>query len=187
MPAEMTNSLDIIKKCVESSESDCLGECNWFKGTAEEQQPTQETHHCVTKEEVRTSTYSATTDNCMNLKQETECANLPVKCVWKPIDETTTPVDPVNPVDPADPNDPIEPTTPTDGPTPLFSKDFCHPATLDTSSAEQDFATCLTLDKDLCVAPCMFSNGKSLIPDSDFCAPEDLTDDVQQIMSCISA
>ena len=35
MPAEMTNSFDTIKKCFESSESDCLGECNWFKGTAD--------------------------------------------------------------------------------------------------------------------------------------------------------
>lgn len=41
--------------------------------------------------------------------------------------------------------------------------------------------------KDLCVAPCMFSNGKSLIPDSDFCAPENLTEDVKQIVQCVSA
>jgi len=33
----------------------------------------------------------------------------------------------------------------------------------------------------------MWSNGMSLIPDSDFCAPENLTDDVAQIKTCISA
>ena len=85
----------------------------------------------------------------------------------------------------ANDNTPVDPA-PT-GPTPLFTKAFCHPVELDLAKAEKEFTECASLDEATCVGSCKFSTGVSLIPDSDFCAPADLTDDVKQIMTCVSA
>jgi hypothetical protein len=68
------------------------------------------------------------------------------------------------------------------GETPLFTKEFCHPAEINPTAVE-DFAKCLIMSP--CGGYCVLSNGKALIPDKDFCAPAMMTDDVQTIASCI--
>ena len=76
-------------------------------------------------------------------------------------------------------------------PKPLFSTDFCHPATMppkDTMEAE--WTMCVAATEPITCANtqgCNWSNGKELIPDHDFCAPMDLTNNVDLIKECISA
>jgi len=82
----------------------------------------------------------------------------------------------------------VDPTKPDQ--IPLFTKEFCHPviATKDTPIAV--FEQCVKSDTmALCSisAGCNWSTGKELIPDHDFCAPMDLTDDINLIQRCLSA
>jgi hypothetical protein len=74
--------------------------------------------------------------------------------------------------------------------TPLFTKEFCHPEKL-TSDFAAEFPTCFNLDTiALCASEagreCKWSNGTALIPDRDFCAPADITDNVDTIKMCVS-
>jgi hypothetical protein len=104
------------------------------------------------------------------------------QCEW-----TTVPIA----VDPTNPGtvDPTKPTTPSipAGETPLFTKEFCHPVKVDKATAEGDFAACLPKSATECTGTCVWSNGKALIPDRDFCAPAFMTDDVQTIASCVDS
>jgi hypothetical protein len=88
-------------------------------------------------------------------------------CIWK---DSTSPA----------------PSTPS-GETPLFTKEFCHPVKVDKATAEGDFAACLPQVATECTGNCVWSNGKALIPDQDFCAPAYMTDDVQTIAACVDS
>jgi hypothetical protein len=167
-PKEMTNDEQVITGCTARAESDCLDKCNWYKGTGVTQGPKE---HCVSKDRF-SSTYAIADDKCLNVVDQAACANLDTICEWKSVDEK--------------PTTPVNPTTPA-GPTPLFTKEFCHPVKIESATAEGDFAACLQNPAANCNGDCKWSNGMSLIPDSNFCAPAALTDDVKQIMSCINA
>jgi hypothetical protein len=131
-PALMTIEKDVIMGCTDNNvESTCLGKCQWYKGTGETQAPK---FHCVTKDRTA-ATYDATKDNCMNIDTEAACGNLAAKCEWKSVDEGTT--TPTNTTDPT-----TEPTVPS-GPTPLFTKEFCHPAAITDTTTEADFDACI--------------------------------------------
>jgi len=60
------------------------------------------------------------------------CGNNKAKCEWKPVDEkpTTPPTDPTKPTDPSD-----KPSVPV-GPTPLLTKEFCHPVKISDIEAK---------------------------------------------------
>jgi hypothetical protein len=52
------------------------------------------------------------------------------------------------------------------------------------------WATCVPgIDVTICalIQDCIWSDGKELIPDHEYCAPMDLTDDVALIEKCIKA
>ena len=69
----------------------------------------------------------------------------------------------------------------------LFLTDFCHPAQV---TKDAPWGTCVNMATATdCsnIAGCNWSNGKELIPDGDFCAPMDLTSDVQLIEQCLSS
>jgi hypothetical protein len=72
----------------------------------------------------------------------------------------------------------------------LFSTDFCHPVKVDKDTPETMWSLCVskttTIDCSVTTG-CNWSNGKELIPDSDFCAPQDLTNDVDLIKRCVSS
>lgn len=71
--------------------------------------------------------------------------------------------------------------------TPLFTKEFCHTIDVTSTTTTAMMEDCLKNDvKDMCItkAECMWSNGKALIPDHDFCAPTDITDDLNIIKTC---
>jgi hypothetical protein len=87
----------------------------------------------------------------------------------------------------------------------LFSADFCHPTPVSKDTPSDLWTRCLALAKDGCnvalstpqpasdTAPatpgygCSWSDGKDLIPAHEFCAPMDLTLDVQLIQKCIAS
>ena len=72
----------------------------------------------------------------------------------------------------------------------MFSEDFCHPATVNKDTAETQWSICIE-QKDAASCSlkpgCIYSDGKELIPDHDFCAPMDLTSDVALIQTCVAA
>jgi len=64
--------------------------------------------------------------------------------------------------------------------TALFTKEFCHPADFKDATVA-DYGMCLSKsDSTICelAIKCKWSNGTAMIPDHDFCAPADITDDV---------
>ena len=66
-------------------------------------------------------------------------------------------------------------TTPTEEPKePMFTEAFCHPAEVKSTM----WKTCLentgSLDSCTKIPECIWSDGKELIPDHDFCAPTDV-------------
>ena len=81
-------------------------------------------------------------------------------------------------------------------PTPpaLFSEEFCHPikdAAIKTTKAQwaecvikTNSAECLTVSVSG-VLQCAWNNGADLVPDHDYCAPKDLTQDVDLIDRCV--
>jgi hypothetical protein len=72
---------------------------------------------------------------------------------------------------------------------PLFSTDFCHPATIEASTDAASWSVCVdkTAATDCSIqAGCNWSDGKEAIPDHDFCAPMDLTLDLPLIQRCVS-
>jgi hypothetical protein len=83
------------------------------------------------------------------------------------------------------------PATPSDpSQQPLFSTEFCHPATVSKTTTDTQWASCVaSADATHCSinSGCTWSDGKELIPTGDFCAPLDVTNDVQLIQSCVSA
>jgi hypothetical protein len=132
-----------------------------------------------------------TTDPAANATDPAANATDPAINATDPATNATDPA--TNATDPAtNVTDPAanatDPTTPS-GPTPLFTKEFCHPVKInDAASVEADFAQCITKASatECNSATCRWSNGTDLIPESDFCAPAVLTDDVQTIAGCIS-
>jgi hypothetical protein len=50
-----------------------------------------------------------------------------------------------------------------------------------------DLEKCIGKLSTECPTPCVFNNGADLIPESTFCAPKVMTDDVNIIMKCMSA
>jgi hypothetical protein len=85
-------------------------------------------------------------------------------------------------------NDDTKPTEPT-GPAPLFSQDFCHPAKVSKDTTDAEWTLCVekTVATECSItAGCNWSEGKELIPDQDFCAPMDLTTDIQLIKKCVA-
>jgi hypothetical protein len=68
---------------------------------------------------------------------------------------------------------------------PNFSKNYCHP----TSVAERTTqAHCFKLDTTTtCEADgCAWSTGKELIPEEDFCAPKEMSNDETLLSGCIA-
>jgi hypothetical protein len=81
------------------------------------------------------------------------------------------------------------PTTPN-SPAPLFSQDFCHPVVVTKDTAKTVWSNCIdqrTSSTCANAAGCNWSNGKELIPDYDFCAPLELTTNVDTIKTCVTA
>ena len=117
---------------------------------------------------------------CVSIDNKDGCNNNQ-ECQWGVVKGEDVPT-----TDPATPVKPTDPSTPA-GETPLFTKEFCHPREIDAGKAEQEFAECLPNPKDNCNGSCVWSNGIDLIPDSDFCAPIMMTDDIQTIVMCVSA
>lgn len=90
-------------------------------------------------------------------------------------------------------NVPTKPTIPSvpvpSGETPLFTKEFCHPVAFTDATIKGDFEQCIskTSATECNGGNCMWSNGKGMIPDHDFCAPADLTDDLNVIQQCVAS
>jgi hypothetical protein len=81
-------------------------------------------------------------------------------------------------------NDVTQPSLP-----PMFSAEFCHPAVVNSDTTDFVWSSCLAQsDSATCsIAPgCVWSEGKELIPDHDFCAPMDMTTDVDLIQRCVA-
>ena len=75
-------------------------------------------------------------------------------------------------------------------PAPLFSAEFCHPVNVTKETAVTVWSACIDQkEATTCstAAGCNWSTGKELIPDGEFCAPLDLTTDVDLIKTCLSA
>ena len=108
------------------------------------------------------------TNPCQDMTTQPSCDNT-AECSWVNVPDN-------------------KPNTPA-AETPLFTKEFCHPAPVvhGASLTENDFADCITRVAATCDGKCMWSNGTDLIPDRDFCAPADLTDDVTVITGCINS
>jgi hypothetical protein len=119
---------------------------------------------------------TTSTDMCKDIKDSKACGGVP-ECEWV---DTTKP-------DPSKPGDDTKPTDPSTD-IPLFTAEFCHPVKIDMATVEGDFAQCITKTtaQECNNGSCKWSNGMGLIPDHDFCAPSDLTTDVQQIGKCIA-
>jgi hypothetical protein len=104
-----------------------------------------------------------TIQGCVSFDAEATCGG---DCAWRHGTGTTVP------------------TTPT-GPAPLFTKPFCHPVNVDKDTKDSVWEGCLTAGEDVAkcsITPgCVYSDGKELIPEKDFCAPMDLTNDVTLI------
>jgi len=76
----------------------------------------------------------------------------------------------------------------------LFSEEFCHPiqtAGIKTTKAQwaecvvkTNSAECMTVSVSG-VLQCAWNNGADLVPDHDYCAPKDLTQDVDLIDRCV--
>jgi hypothetical protein len=157
------------------------GQCEWTTvpiavdptnpGTVDPTKPVTQEGRCQLV--AGSSSAAATVDVCPPNKDKSACYQMNGQCEW-----TTTPitVDPTNPGT-VDPTKPTTPSTPA-GETPLFTKEFCHPVKVDKATAEGDFAACLQKSATECTGNCVWSNGKALIPDHDFCAPAFMTDDV---------
>jgi hypothetical protein len=82
-----------------------------------------------------------------------------------------------------------EPTTPI-SPAPLFSQDFCHPVVITKETAKTVWYNCIDQSTSTTCSNaggCNWSNGKELIPDYDFCAPLELTTNVDTIKTCLTA
>jgi hypothetical protein len=107
---------------------------------------------------------------CMSYTDKEGCYKLQDKCQWSQVADNKPPTDDTN----------------TD--IPLFTKEFCHPIKVSDSTPAAAFDDCISKDTAaLCTdAKCLWSDGTDLIPDHDFCAPADLTDDVKSIQSCIA-
>jgi hypothetical protein len=72
----------------------------------------------------------------------------------------------------------------------LFSADFCHPVIVTKDTTKVVWDQCLkSITSSTCsIAPgCNWSDGKELIPTEDFCAPMDLTTDVDLIKTCLTS
>jgi hypothetical protein len=67
----------------------CAAPCEWYTPSTP--------MHCVSPSKYTSTTYTATTDNCLNVKTESGCANLAGTCLWKPVNDATSPVTPVTP------------------------------------------------------------------------------------------
>jgi len=174
---DLTDDVTLIEKCVSAQlPADCNYGCQWRKGSGNTTLPTtpvvvQPTGFCKSITAVVTGM-----DSCV---LNTDSATCVTPCQWT--DNAAVPVvDPVNPPT----TDPVVPA-PT-GPTPLFTKEFCHPREIDEGKVEQEFAECLQRTSATCDGSCVWGNGEALIPDHDFCAPEMLTDDVKIIESCVN-
>jgi hypothetical protein len=69
-----------------TDEATCFAkpECDWEHFT------NPEPMHCVSKDRF-SSTYVATTDNCMTITTLDACMNLQTVCEWKPVNDPVTP------------------------------------------------------------------------------------------------
>jgi hypothetical protein len=66
----------------------------------------------------------------------------------------------------------------------LFGSNFCHPPT--TDDWDNQASKCITLktQDDCRKAQCLWSTGKSLVPDHDFCAVARITQDAKSYSAC---
>jgi len=219
-PMDLTKDVQLIQKCLSAETAAlCNQDCQWRHGTNTTTQPvnpgpaplfTEDFCHPVN---ITKETPKSVWTGCISSKTTALCANN-AGCNWSdgkemiPDNEFCAPITLTNDVDliqkciEAD-----SVTTCNEGcqwrqgrdstgdntnkpSTPLFSTEFCHPATVskDTPIAKWTLCIASTDAADCSIASgCGWSDGKDLIPDSDFCAPLDLTNDVAIIKQCLSA
>jgi hypothetical protein len=94
------------------------------------------------------------------------------KCEWAQVGTTKPPT-----------------TDPSTGPTPLFTKEFCHPIEVaGTKMTKDQWYQCIEKSsKDECnsnVNVCSWSNGAVFVPEEDFCAPQFMTKDWGIVDKC---
>jgi hypothetical protein len=170
-----TSAAGSVNVCAGLVATECLkeaGKCFWKDAaTPAPVNPTKPVPTGICTWELKSASSTASTDPCIILTDSSSCDSN-AECKWN--DATV------------DPTKPTTPSTPS-GETPLFTKEFCHPVKVDTATAEGDFAACLPKVATECTGNCVWSNGKALIPDRDFCAPADMTDDVDLIAKCVNS
>jgi len=72
--------------------------------------------------------------------------------------------------------------------TQLFTEEFCHPAPGMNYTNASNWYMCPTqASREDCPSYCAFTNGAEMIPANDFCAPQNITQNVTAIVSCARA
>jgi hypothetical protein len=67
----------------------------------------------------------------------------------------------------------------------LFTKEFCHPMAGSNMTDYAAWYDCPTdASREDCPSTCAFDNGAELIPENDFCAPQNITQNITAIISC---
>lgn len=170
-PTEMPD-VQTLMRCISTPVQDCLNDCTYYAGRV----PANETQfHCALINR------TATIDNCQNIDTEAMCNNMAAKCEWRPVDDhsnmtdNTTMPDQNNTGGYSNHTHNVTNGTRPAGPTPLFSRDFCHPVSVNDTTTAAEFEQCLNMTNatecHTSGLPCRWSNGTELIPDHDFCAP----------------
>jgi len=70
----------------------------------------------------------------------------------------------------------------------LFTREFCHPAPGMNYTNASNWYDCPTdASREDCPSTCAFTNGAEMIPENDFCAPWNITQNVTAIVDCARA
>jgi hypothetical protein len=107
---------------------------------------------------------------CMQNRNESSCGG---ECTW--YDTTNT-------------NGSSGPKVPLNK-TRLFTKEFCHPnpAVMNLTNYTSWYECPTDASESECGMNCLYTNGAELIPENDFCAPQNISTDVNAIVACARA
>jgi hypothetical protein len=71
--------------------------------------------------------------------------------------------------------------------TPLFTEKFCHPQAGSSMTYNNWYECPTNASESECPTYCAFTNGVELIPERDFCAPANITQNITAILECAGA
>jgi len=214
---DITNDAQLIRECVSAdSNATCGAGCAWRHGTNAGNGPspspglfTEDFCHPVN---VSSTTTDSVWSGCLASDDAAECSNAP-GCVFSDGAELIPEHDFCAPMDMTKNVSLIQRCVASNsastcdegcqwrhgrahsdngtyGPAPLFSEDFCHPVNISKSTPKAVWEACVSsASPTMCAdnAGCNWSDGKEFIPDHEFCAPMDLTTNVDLIERCVSA